>query len=108
MANETTTLARYAATLRYAMLPVAVVRRAKDCLIDTVAAAVFGHEQPAGRIVVAQARTAGAGKSRILGAPDAVVRAESAALANGVLAHAFELDSLRKPGAGVHPGAVLV
>jgi 2-methylcitrate dehydratase PrpD len=36
------------------------------------------------------------------------VAAEKAALANGVLAHTLELDSLRKPGAGVHPGAVLV
>ncbi len=48
------------------------------------------------------------GSSRIIGAAGAPVRAEAAAFANGVLAHAFELDSLRKPGAGVHPGAVLV
>lgn len=34
--------------------------------------------------------------------------AEMAARVNGVLAHASELDSLRQPGAGVHPGAVLV
>lgn len=30
-----------------------------------------------------------------------------AALANGVLAHAFEMDSLRDPSVGVHPGASL-
>jgi 2-methylcitrate dehydratase PrpD len=108
MANETTALARYAAALRFADLPADVVRRAKDCLIDTVGAIVFGHDQPAGRIVVGHARTAGRGAARILGGDGAGLRAESAALANGVLAHAFELDSLRKPGAGVHPGAVLV
>ena len=28
-----------------------------------------------------------------------------ATLANGVMAHAFELDNVRQPGAGVHPGA---
>ena len=45
--------------------------------------------------------------SRVIGT---AVRANAAhaALANGVLAHAFELDSLRKPGAGVHPGATLL
>src|SRR5579871_5356932 len=109
MANETRTLARHAAALRYEALPPEVVRRAKDCIIDTVAAAVYGHEQPAGRIVAEQMALLGrGGTSRILGATDAPVRAECAAFANGTLAHAFELDSLRKPGAGVHPGAVLV
>ena len=36
------------------------------------------------------------------------VTAPAAALANGALAHAFELDSLTRPGAGVHPGATLL
>jgi 2-methylcitrate dehydratase PrpD len=109
MANETRQLAAYAAALRYQDLPDAVVRRAKDCLIDTVAAIVFGHSQPAGRIAAAQMTAIGqGGASRIIGGAGLVLRAECAAFANGVLAHAFELDSLRKPGAGVHPGAVLV
>jgi 2-methylcitrate dehydratase PrpD len=107
--NETKQLAAYAAGLRYDDLPESVLRRAKDCLIDTVAAIVYGHSQPAGRIAVEQMRAVGAGGiCRIIGAGGEPVRAESAAFANGVLAHAFELDSLRKPGAGVHPGAVLV
>ena len=110
MANETRQLAAYAAALRYETLPEAVLRRAKDCLIDTVAAIVYGHGQPAGRIAVEQMRATGegGGACRIIGAAGAPLRAECAALANGVLAHAFELDSLTKPGAGVHPGAVLV
>src|SRR5271170_183410 len=109
MAHETRSLADYAAALRYDDLPEAVIRRAKDCLIDTVAAISYGHSQPAGRIAVEQMRAIGqGGASRIIGAAGPTLRAESAALANGVLAHAFELDSLRKPGAGVHPGAVLV
>jgi 2-methylcitrate dehydratase PrpD len=36
------------------------------------------------------------------------VQAPSAALANGALAHAFELDSLTRPGAGAHPGATVL
>jgi 2-methylcitrate dehydratase PrpD len=31
--------------------------------------------------------------------------AAQATLANGAMAHAFELDNVRQPGAGVHPGA---
>jgi 2-methylcitrate dehydratase PrpD len=109
MANETRRLAEYAAALRYDELPEPVIRRAKDCLIDTVAAIAFGHSQPAGRIAVEQMDAIGqGGASRIIGGTGAGLRAECAAFANGVLAHAFELDSLRKPGAGVHPGAVLV
>ena len=89
-------------------LPADVVRRAKDCVIDTVAAAVFGHGAQAGRIMAAYASGLGSGACHVLGSGLAPVPAAAAALANGTLAHALELDSLRKPGAGVHPGAVLV
>src|SRR5207245_11582745 len=45
---------------------------------------------------------------RILG-PDGVgVHAPAAALANGTLAHAFEMDNLTWPSTGVHPGATLL
>ncbi|HTT81052.1 MAG TPA: MmgE/PrpD family protein, partial [Stellaceae bacterium] len=36
------------------------------------------------------------------------VQAPAAALANGALAHAFELDALTRPGAGAHPGATVL
>src|SRR6185312_11990612 len=48
------------------------------------------------------------GKSRILGPGGARVHAPSAALANGCLAHAFEMDNLTWPSTGVHPGATLL
>lgn len=101
-------LGAYAAGLRFADLPTDVVRRAKDCVIDTVAAAVFGHGAPAGRIMAQYVAGFGGGVCHVLGSGAGPVHAEAAALANGTLAHALELDSLRKPGAGVHPGAVLV
>jgi 2-methylcitrate dehydratase PrpD len=47
------------------------------------------------------------GSCAILGTARRVC-AEAAAFANGVLTHAAELDSLRQPGSGVHPGAALV
>lgn len=102
------TLAAYAATLRYSDIPPEVLHRARDCVTDTVAACVFGHRAPAGQIISRLVRGPSRGKCHVLGGGFSPVRAEDAALANGTLAHALELDSLRKPGAGVHPGAVLV
>ena len=108
MANETVQLAEYAATLRYEDLPAEVVGCARDCIIDTVAACICGSALPWSRIVIEYAeRTGPGGASRILGRGSAV-QAPSAALANGALAHAFELDALTRPGAGAHPGATVL
>src|ERR1044071_3482846 len=105
MAGETVTLAEYAAGLRYEDLPREVVAAAKDAIIDTVAACICGSALPWSRIVIDYAeRTGPGGTSRILGRGSAV-QAPATALANGALAHAFELDSLTRPGAGAHPGA---
>ena len=101
MAQETVRLAEYAAALRYEDLPAEIVRRAKDCIADTVAAIVCGSALPWSRIVIRYAeRTGPGGKSQILGNRGAPVQANAAALANGALAHAFELDALtpRVPG----------
>ncbi|MGH7047651.1 MAG: MmgE/PrpD family protein [Stellaceae bacterium] len=109
MAQETVRLARYAATLRYEDLPPEIVATAKACIADTVAAIICGAALPWSRIVIGYAqRTGPGGKSHILGNPGSPLQAPSAALANGALAHAFELDSLTRPGAGVHPGATLL
>jgi len=108
MANETVTLARYAAGLRYEDLPPAVVAKAKDIIADTVAACICGADMPWSRIVIDYAeRTGPGGTSKILGRGTAV-QAPAAALANGALAHSFELDSLTRPGAGAHPGATVL
>ncbi len=109
MAQETVRLAEYAAALRYQDLPAEVVRRAKECIADTVAAIICGSALPWSRIVIRYAeRTGPGGKSRILGSKGGAVQANAAALANGALAHAFELDSLTRPGAGAHPGATVL
>src|SRR5436309_3005340 len=108
MAGETVQLARYAAALRYEDLPEAVVACAKDAIIDTVAACICGSALPWSRIVIDYAeRTGPGGTSRILGR-GSQVQAPAAALANGALAHAFELDALTRPGAGAHPGATVL
>src|SRR5258707_921656 len=108
MPDETVQLARNAAALREENLPKAVVACAKDAIIDTIAACICGAALPWSRIVIDYAeRTGPGGNSRILGRGSAV-QAPAAALANGALAHAFELDSLTRPGAGAHPGATVL
>ncbi len=109
MAKETVRLAQYAAGLRYEDLPAEILRRAKECIIDTIAACICGAPLPWSRIVIDYARRTGpGGNCRILGSSGAAVQAPAAALANGALAHAFELDSLTRPGAGAHPGATVL
>ena len=107
-AQATERLAAYAAQLRYEELPPAVVQRAKDCIIDGVATISYGAELPWSRMVIAYAQRYGVGgNSVILGSGGAKVHAPAAALANGTLAHAFELDSVTVPGSGSHPAATL-
>jgi 2-methylcitrate dehydratase PrpD len=109
MANETTELAEYAASCRYERIPPDVVERAKQCITDTVGAGIFGSRLPWSRMVVDFAQKNGAGGySRILGSGGTRVHAPAAALANGALAHAFEMDNLTWPSTGVHPGATLL
>src|SRR5712671_4309632 len=109
MAKETVQVADYAASCRYEDFPPDVLERAKQCIADTIATIIYGYDLPWSRIVVAFAEKNGAGgKSRILGPGGAAVHAPAAALANGALAHAFEMDNLTWPSTGVHPGATLL
>jgi 2-methylcitrate dehydratase PrpD len=109
MANETELLAQYAAALRYEDIPADVLDRAKQCIADTIAVVIFGYDLPWSRMVVRFAeKNAPGGNSRILGPGGARVHAPAAALANGALAHAFEMDNLTWPNSGVHPGATLL
>jgi len=101
-------LARFASGLQLADVPALDVERATQCLVDAVGVALLGASMPWAQTVRRYAEHYGAaGTSRVIASP-VRVSAPMAALANGVATHAFEQDSLRKPGAGVHPGAALV
>jgi 2-methylcitrate dehydratase PrpD len=107
MTSAARTLAEFAVGLRYEVIPNAVIDRAKTCIIDTVGAMTFGADLPWSRIMIEYVqRTSAPGKGSIVGT-EHKARGQLAALANGVLAHAFELDSLCDPSVGVHPGASL-
>ncbi len=100
-------LAAYAAGLRYEHLPAEIVGAAKTCLIDAVACAIFGARFPWSRAIAAVIAASGASGPCSVPGFDRRLDPGQAALALGAFAHAFELDSLRKPGAGAHPGATV-
>jgi 2-methylcitrate dehydratase PrpD len=100
-------LAAYALALRYEDLPAEAVLNAKLCLIDAVACAIFGAGFPWSRAVIDLVAASGATGGCAVPGLDRRLDPRQAALAFGTFAHAFELDSLRKPGVGAHPGATV-
>jgi 2-methylcitrate dehydratase PrpD len=107
MTTPARTLAEFACNLKYEDIPEAAIDRAKTALIDTIGAMTFGADLPWSRIIIDYVqRTSAPGKGSIVGTRHKA-RGQLAALANGVLAHSFELDSLCDPSVGVHPGASL-
>ncbi|MET0744820.1 MAG: MmgE/PrpD family protein [Microvirga sp.] len=101
-------LARYAASVAYDDLPETVVDLARTCLVDAVACAIHGSALPWSRMVAAYAGSAGReGPCSLPGTGMRHLHPSPASLQLGASAHAFELDCLRKPGAGVHPGATV-
>ena len=100
-------LAEFAVGLTFDRIPNAVIERAKSCMIDTIAATIFGATFPWSRIIIDYVqRNSAPGNATVWGTP-LRVRAPFAALANGALAHAFELDCTYHPSVGAHPGAGL-
>ena len=103
--NATQRLARFVIELNYRGIPKEVIERAKACILDTLAVSLYGSTKPWSRIVSGFIRDSGLrGHSTVLG-ENFLAQPAQATLANGVMAHGFELDNVRQPGAGVHPGA---
>ena len=107
MTTASQALAEFAVSLTYDRIPGEVVERAKDCVIDTVAACVYGSQMPWSRTVADYAgRNSAPGECSVFGTA-LKVRAPFACLSNGAAAHAFELDCLCEPSVGIHPSAAL-
>ncbi|HSE01244.1 MAG TPA: MmgE/PrpD family protein [Burkholderiales bacterium] len=107
MTEASQRLADFAVGLTWDRIPPEVIERAKDCIIDTVGACVYGSQLPWSRTVVEYAsRNSAPGECSVFGTP-VKVRAPFACLCNGAAAHAFELDALVEPSVGIHPSAAL-
>jgi 2-methylcitrate dehydratase PrpD len=103
--GATQRLARFALDLSPRQIPPEAIDRAKDCILDTLAVSLYGATKPWSRIVIELIQDAGINGGSTVFGERWKARAAQATLANGVMAHAFELDNVRQPGAGVHPGA---
>lgn len=102
MSSHTTTgiLADFVASIDYADLPAALVRRVTRQCLDLVGVALAGSDEPAVRAVRRLADAPGA--ASVWGTPGAA-RAADAAFANATAGHALDFDDMWLPGA--HPTA---
>ena len=101
-------LAAFGRSLSIDAIPANVLQKAREAFIDTIGVCIFGAGLPWGRMVIDYAQLYGAGGTGSILGTDLRVSSPMAALANGVLGHAFELDNLRQPSMGVHHGSTLV
>ena len=100
-------LASYVAEAGSLPLPPEVEAKAKHHLLDTVAAMLSGTELKPGRLALAYAeRQGGAPEALVLGS-GALTNVTTAALVNGMLAHADETDDTHAPSI-THPGCAVV
>jgi 2-methylcitrate dehydratase PrpD len=88
-------------------LPKAVLEKTKHHVLDTLAAMVSGSRLLPGRSAISYAKTLGGNKEAVIAGSRIVTAASTAALANGMLAHADETDDSHAPSL-CHPGCAIV
>ncbi len=104
--SSTRELAKFAISLKYENLTEDVLAKSKMCLLDTLGTALFGSRQIAGKTVAEFVEEMDSKEeSTVVGNGKAC--ATHASLANGTMAHSFELDDAYSPAIH-HPGSVVV
>jgi 2-methylcitrate dehydratase PrpD len=83
------------------------MQRVKQGLLDTLGCGLFGSTLPWGQTAIRFVTTLGRGEEATIWGDGSRVPAANAALANGTLVHAFEMDDLHAAGV-LHPGSVSV
>jgi 2-methylcitrate dehydratase PrpD len=107
----TRNVAAWVADLRYEDLPETTRRAVRAATLDTLGAGLYGLRTPWTKMTCEWVRRGvhpGGEKAlaSVWGDPSPSLRAVDAALANGVAAHAFELDDFH--AVKLHPGAVVL
>src|SRR2546428_5921101 len=100
-------LSGYMAEASGRALPDEVVEKAKQHILDTLAAIISGSELPPGRAAIEFVRAYGGKEVATVVSSNIVCGPIEAALANGVLAHADETDDSHGPSRS-HPGVSVV
>jgi 2-methylcitrate dehydratase PrpD len=98
-------LVDYMLAARDASLPSEVVQKAKNHLLDTLAAIVSGSQLTPGRLGLEYTRSEGGKPEALVMGSDLLTTATLAAFANGISAHADESDDSNDR---LHPGCAVV
>lgn len=101
------TLSAYMAAAATRALPAEVLERAREHILDTLAAMLSGAQLPPGRAALAFAQTCGGPPTATVAASRVRCGAFEAAMLNGVLAHSDETDDSNSPSQS-HPGCAVV
>jgi 2-methylcitrate dehydratase PrpD len=107
MESLTGKLAQFIVNLNYKSLPGEVVHKAKLCLLDTLGAALAGSKTPEAIIAKRFALKMHQKKEATLITGKSKVGVLEAAMANGMMAHALELDDGNRFALG-HPGVSVI
>lgn len=104
--GETIRLAAFASELTYDALDPDVVEAAEKALVDTLASAYAGIDTEPGSRILEYADQHEGAEATVIGSGDGAP-AHIAALVNGTLAHALDVDDGHRSAAG-HPGSAVV
>lgn len=100
-------LAEYVVGMTFDALPIAVVEKARLCILDTIACMLLGARDRVGETVAAHAAQYGQNGPCVVCGSDSTVGPAYAALANGTSAHVLDLDDGHRPS-GDHIGSAVV
>lgn len=100
-------LSNYMAHAKSRILPPDVAEKAKEHVLDTLAAMVSGTELAPAKVALNFARFAGGEKTATVVGSDLLCGPAQAAFVNGMLAHADETDDSHSPSHS-HPGCAVV
>lgn len=104
--SATQRLAAFCLDLKWDRLPLAVQERTNELILDLAGVALRGSLEASSRPAIELAREAAAGRATVFGAG---FRAPAAwaALANGTMAHAIEMDDVTTESS-LHPGVTVI
>jgi len=105
--QHTKRLAAFSAGVQFDSTPPAVIDHAKRCILDTIGCGLHGGTTPWALLAIDAVMELGTTPTTSVWGTALKVSATDAALINGTMVHAFELDDLHKR-AIVHPGGVTI
>jgi 2-methylcitrate dehydratase PrpD len=107
ISTATRELSSYIAQAPSLALPAPVSEKARQHILDTIAAMISGSRLPPGRLAIAYVGALGGRAEASVVGTRLVTSCVHAALANGMLAHADETDDSHAPSRN-HPGCAVV